>query len=79
MFTRLADANVKVNAEKCQWFEDRCVYLGHELSAEGLNPKREKSKAIADAPTPKNVDVLKAWLGISIGISFQICQMFFIH
>lgn len=64
VFERLAEANIKVNSEKCKFFEERVTYLGHVLCSEGIQPKMDKMQAIQDAPIPNNVSVLKAWLGM---------------
>lgn len=39
-------------------------YLGHNISAEGLRPTKEKVRAITDAPPPKDVSQLRAFLGL---------------
>ena len=39
-------------------------YLGHIIDEHGLHPTEEKVKAIKEAPTPKNVSELRAFLGI---------------
>ena len=39
-------------------------YLGHKISKEGLKPTQLKVQAIAQAPQPKNVSDLKAFLGL---------------
>ena len=61
---RLAKFNVKLNLSKCQWFVQEVKYLGHELSASGISPNQEKVRAIAQAPAPKNVTQLKAFIGM---------------
>lgn len=61
---RLDKFNVKLNADKCQWFVESVKYLGHVLSARGIEPNREKIKAIVEAPAPTNVSQLKALLGM---------------
>ena len=40
------------------------TYLGHKIDAEGLHPLPDKVKAIQDAPSPTNVQELKAYLGL---------------
>ncbi len=40
------------------------TYLGHRIDAEGLHPLEEKVSAIAEAPAPKSVVELKAYLGL---------------
>ena len=39
-------------------------YLGHNISAEGLHPTKEKVRAITDAPPPKDISQLRAFLGL---------------
>ena len=38
--------------------------MGHQISAQGLEPTAEKVRAIAGAPTPNNVTQLKSFLGL---------------
>ena len=39
-------------------------YLGHKISAEGLQPSGEKVRAIREAPPPTNVSQLRLFLGL---------------
>ena len=39
-------------------------YLWHKISAEGLAPRKEKVRAVNDAPAPLNVLQLHAFLGL---------------
>ncbi|XP_055633430.1 uncharacterized protein K02A2.6-like [Toxorhynchites rutilus septentrionalis] len=61
---RLAKYNVKINAEKCEWFVSQVKYLGHILSEAGVSPNPEKVKAIMAVPEPKSKTQLKAFLGM---------------
>ena len=40
------------------------TYLGYQIDKVGIHPVPEKVKAIQDAPHPKNVHELKAYLGL---------------
>ena len=40
------------------------IYLGYRIDAEGLYPVNEKTKAIQDAPEPKDATELKFYLGL---------------
>lgn len=40
------------------------VFLGHKISAAGVQPVMEKVQAIQVAPTPQSVSELKAYLGL---------------
>ena len=39
-------------------------YLGHKISAQGLQPTDEKIQAINNAPAPTDVSQLKSFLGL---------------
>ncbi len=40
------------------------IFLGHRISAAGVQPVTEKVQAIQEAPTPQSVSELKAYLGL---------------
>lgn len=61
---RLSEFNVKVNPDKCQWFADRIIYLGHVLSEGGVKANPDKILAISRAPVPRDVTQLKAFIGM---------------
>ena len=60
---RLKLAGLRLKTEKCFFMQPRVVYLGHVIDEQGLHPTEDKVKAIRDAPSPKNVTELKAFLG----------------
>ena len=39
-------------------------YLGHKVDTDGLHLTTAKIKAVVDAPTPKNLNELKSYLGL---------------
>ena len=39
-------------------------YLGHHISAEGINPAEDKRSAVLDAPVPRNIPQLCSFLGL---------------
>lgn len=43
---------------------EKVVYWGHEISAEGIAPNKEKLKAIADALAPTNITQVKSFVGL---------------
>ena len=61
---RLAKAELRAKREKCKFLVPSVSYLGHLIDSEGLHPLPSKVKAIHDAPTPRNVQELKAYLGL---------------
>ncbi|XP_058826773.1 uncharacterized protein LOC131686795 [Topomyia yanbarensis] len=61
---RLMHHNVKINAEKCEWFVSQVKYLGHILSEAGVSPNPEKVNAITAVSVPKSKTQLKSFLGM---------------
>ena len=64
VLSRLARVGLRVNKKKCGFMLPSVVYLGHRIDADGLHPLAEKIQAVLDAPAPKNVTELWAYLGL---------------
>ena len=64
VLTRLEQAGVRLKRSKCSFMLASVEYLGHQISAQGLQPTGEKVKAIKEAPAPKDVSQLKSFLGL---------------
>lgn len=61
---RLENFDVKANFSKCQFLVSEIEFLGFRLTSEGIKPTDDKMKAIADAPAPRDLTMLKAYLGL---------------
>ena len=61
---RLEAAGIRLKREKCEFMLPQIEYLGHKISARGLQPAPGKVRAIKQAPTPTDVTQLKAYLGL---------------
>ena len=61
---RLESAGIRLKREKCAFMLPEVEYLGHRISARGLQPLASKVRAISEAPTPTNVSQLKSFLGL---------------
>ena len=61
---RLAELNLRLNKKKCLFGVQELEFLGHVLSAEGIRPNHENSRAITETSAPKNVTELKHFLGL---------------
>ncbi|GBG89965.1 hypothetical protein CBR_g50055 [Chara braunii] len=55
----------KINGEKCEFGRTRVLYLGHEISAEGLKPDDAKVACIRDWPCPQSVIEMRSFLGMT--------------
>lgn len=65
MLNLLNKANLKLNVEKCVFFETTMDYLGYEISDDGIRPGDHKITAVANFPRPKNIHELRQFLGLS--------------
>ena len=64
VLSRLKTAGLRLNKTKCSLMTESVQYLGHTIDSKGLHLIAEKVTAICDAPIPKNVTQLKAYLGL---------------
>ena len=64
IFKRLKTAGLKLKLEKCCFFKRHIQYLGHLISAEGIQPLPEKLESIAKMPAPKMPKEVKQFLGL---------------
>ena len=62
--TRLRQHNLKLNLAKCYFGAEEAAYLGHTLTANGVLPGMDKTKAIRDAAPPSNPKEVKSFLGL---------------
>ena len=60
----LEESGLNLKLSKCSFLLSSVEYLGHRISAAGIQPTEDKKKAILQAPAPKNVTQLKSWLGL---------------
>ena len=61
---RLAEANLKLNLEKCIFFQSQVSFLGHLVSEAGIAVDSEKTKAVLIWPVPRNVSELRSFIGL---------------
>ncbi|GBG62959.1 hypothetical protein CBR_g34659 [Chara braunii] len=54
----------EINAEKCEFGCTRILYLGHEVSADGIRPKDAKVASIRDWPRPQSVIEVRSFSGM---------------
>jgi hypothetical protein len=64
VFKKLQEANLYLNAEKCQLCQDRINYLGHVVSSKGIETNNDKVEAINAMVPPRNVKQLRSFLGM---------------
>jgi len=61
----LHNVELKVKPSKCSLFKERISFLGHMVSADGIDPQEEKIKSIQEWPVPKCVRDVPAFFDIA--------------
>ncbi|XP_062608629.1 uncharacterized protein K02A2.6-like [Saccostrea cucullata] len=61
---RLQSYGLHVNLQKCEFFQAKVSYVGHEIDASGLHKSPDKIEAVKDAQRPENVSQLRSFLGL---------------
>jgi hypothetical protein len=62
VFSRLREAGLVINAEKCVFATTAVEFLGHKVSAAGVEPLRSHVQAVLTHPEPTNIILdWKSW------------------
>ena len=64
VFERFRSADLKLKGKKCSFFRHEVKYLGHIISDKGVAPDPAKVKAVQDFAVPKNLKMLRSFLGM---------------
>ena len=64
MFKKFQKAGLKIKLSKCQFFKSHLHYLGHRISANGLEPLPKKVKVIRNLAQARNVHEAHHILGL---------------
>ncbi|GBG73732.1 hypothetical protein CBR_g17072 [Chara braunii] len=65
VLTILKKTQLLLNLEKSEFGRDSVIYLGHRLSAAGLEPEATKVEVIRNWPQPANIRELRSFLGLT--------------
>ena len=58
---RIKNAGLRLNVSKCRFAQAKVQYLGHVVSAQGVEPDPAKIQAVATYPVPRNVKELRVY------------------
>lgn len=61
---RLQEEGMRLQKDKCNFFQESVEYLGHHIDSQGVHTSDKKVKAILDTPTPQNIQELRSFLGL---------------
>ena len=62
---QLKQANLKVQPHKCQFLQQRVVFLGHVISPNGIAPDPDKTSKVKQWPIPSSKVEVQQFLGFS--------------
>jgi hypothetical protein len=62
---RLEQNQFLIKLSKCDFFKPQVKYLGHIVSADGIQPDPSKIKSVTEWPTPKTVHDIRSFLGMA--------------
>ena len=65
LFTRLNDAKLTLQPDKCEFLRTEVTYLGHIISRSGVRPDSKKLTAVKHFPRPKNQKNVRQFLGLA--------------
>ena len=65
VFEAISKSGLKLNKSKCQFEMTEIKFLGHKISANGIEADPEKITAITKMPNPTSVKELQRFLGIT--------------
>ena len=65
VFYKLAKAGLKLKPSKCEFFKSRITYLGHIVSAAGIETDPKKIEAVKNWTLPRTVMDVRSFLGFT--------------
>lgn len=65
VFHTLEKANMKIQLDKCEFFQKEVEFLGFIIGRFGIKTNPKKVQAIVDRPIPENLKELRSFLGMS--------------
>ncbi|UYV84616.1 K02A2.6-like, partial [Cordylochernes scorpioides] len=60
---RFDKVGIRLNRNKCKFAMEELDIFGHIVSSEGIKPDNRKIEAVLNFPIPKNIEMLRSFLG----------------
>lgn len=64
LLARLRDAGLTLQPDKCHFLRRQLIYLGHQISEDGVKPDLAKVDAVKNFSVPKTKKSVKQFLGL---------------
>lgn len=61
---QLANLNIRINEEKCEFLKESIDYCGYRVDRKGVHKTIEKVQTIDEMPRPSNMSELRSFLGM---------------
>ena len=55
VFSRILESGLKMKPRKCKLFREEVIYIGHKIPDAGVEPDREKIRAVVEWPAPSTL------------------------
>jgi RNase H-like domain found in reverse transcriptase/Reverse transcriptase (RNA-dependent DNA polymerase)/gag-polyprotein putative aspartyl protease len=65
VFQLLSQAGLKLNPDKCDFYQNRILFLGHMISEEGIQPNPALVEKIKTCPRPTTKTRIRSFLGLA--------------
>lgn len=65
VFEMCRQNNLKLNPDKCQFFQHEVTFLGHNCTSEGLKPDPKKIETVNEYPRPQNKDDIRRFVAFA--------------
>lgn len=62
---KMSNAGLKLNGIKCVFFQKKISYLGFTIDKNGLHKNKDRYSSILNAPIPKDIHELRAFIGMA--------------
>ena len=72
LLQRAREVNLKFNKDKMRLHQTELLYIGHQISAQGVKPDTAKVTAVKNMPIPKTVQDVRRFLGMANYLSRSI-------
>ncbi|XP_017468657.1 PREDICTED: uncharacterized protein K02A2.6-like, partial [Rhagoletis zephyria] len=64
VLVKLQTVGLRLNVDKCEFFKESISYLGFNIDRNGLSKNKDRIAAVLDAPVPRNVAEVRAFVGM---------------